>query len=145
MPVASFVILALVWVRARYLSVFISFLMALPIFYSQVGLGLESVDVKLLEMADVFEVGFMRRLKYLYMPAVKQPLLSACRLACGLCWKSGVAAEVIGLPPGSIGERLYDAKIYLNTGEVLAWTLVIVLISLACEKLIPGAKRDEAG
>lgn len=144
-PVASFVILALVWVRARYLSVFISFLMALPIFYSQVGLGLESVDVKLLEMADVFEVGFMRRLKYLYMPAVKQPLLSACRLACGLCWKSGVAAEVIGLPPGSIGERLYDAKIYLNTGEVLAWTLVIVLISLACEKLIPGAKRDEAG
>ena len=48
--------------------------MALPIFYSQVGLGLESVDVKLLEMADVFEVGFMRRLKYLYMPAVKQPL-----------------------------------------------------------------------
>ena len=69
----------------------------------------------------------------------------ACRLACGLCWKSGVAAEVIGLPSGSIGERLYDAKIYLNTGEVLAWTLVIVLISLACEKLIPGAKRDEAG
>ena len=56
-PVASFVILALVWVRSQYLSVFISFLMALPIFYSQVGLGLSSVDMKLLEMADVFNVG----------------------------------------------------------------------------------------
>ena len=137
-PVASFVILALVWVRSQYLSVFISFLMALPIFYSQVGLGLSSVDMKLLEMADVFNVGLGRRLRRLYLPAVGMPLSSACRLACGLCWKAGVAAEVIGLPPDSIGERLYDAKLYLNTGEVLAWTVVIVLISLVCERLIPG-------
>lgn len=137
-PVASFVILALVWVRSQYLSVFISFLMALPIFYSQVGLGLSSVDMKLLEMADVFNVGLGRRLRRLYLPAVGTPLSSACRLACGLCWKAGVAAEVIGLPPDSIGERLYDAKLYLNTGEVLAWTVVIVLISLVCERLIPG-------
>ena len=42
------------------------------------------------------------------------------------------------MPPDSIGERLYDAKLYLNTGEVLAWTVVIVLISLVCERLIPG-------
>ncbi|MGI6183846.1 MAG: ABC transporter permease [Candidatus Fimadaptatus sp.] len=137
-PVASFVILALVWIRASYLSVFISFLMALPIFYSQVGLGLMSVDIKLLEMADVYGVGLGRRLRRLYLPRVKAPLRSACRLACGLCWKAGVAAEVIGLPPDSIGERLYDAKLYLNTAEVLAWTVVIVVISLACEKLIPG-------
>ena len=140
-PVASFVILALVWIKSRYLSVFIAFLMALPIFYSQVGLGLGSVDAKLLEMADVFGVGFMRRLRRLYWPQVAPQLRSACRLACGLCWKAGVAAEVIGLPPDSIGERLYDAKLYLNTGEVLAWTVVIVLISLACEKLIPGGER----
>ena len=90
--------------------------------------------------------GLMRERGF-YMALVSSTLRISAGFALALVIGTvlGVAAEVIGLPPGSIGERLYDAKIYLNTGEVLAWTLVIVLISLACEKLIPGAKRDEAG
>ena len=53
----------------------------------------------------------------------------------GLCWKAGVAAEVIGIPGGSIGEKLYHAKIYLNTPDLFAWTIVIIGISVLFEKL----------
>lgn len=61
--------------------------------------------------------------------------ISACSVSLGLCWKSGIAAEVIGLPKGSIGEKLYQAKIFLNTGELFAWTLVIIIVSIVFEKL----------
>ena len=56
-------------------------------------------------------------------------------MALGICWKSGVAAEVIGLPDGSIGDALYRAKITLSTGELFAWTFVIILLSAGFEKL----------
>ena len=58
-----------------------------------------------------------------------------CSVALGICWKSGVAAEVIGLPDGSIGDALYRAKITLSTGELFAWTFVIILLSAGFEKL----------
>ena len=95
-PVASFIILCLIWIPSRNLSVFISFLMVLPYF------------------------------------------LSACRLSLGMCWKAGVAAEVIGVPSGSIGEKLYNAKIYLNTPDLFAWTSVIIVISFVFEKCFLG-------
>ena len=134
-PVASFVILVLIWVPSRNLSVVISFLMVMPIVYSNVLGGISSMDKKLTEMADVFAVPFPRRLRYLYLPQVAPFFRSACAVSLGLCWKAGVAAEVIGLPDGSIGERLYEAKVYLNTPDLFAWTVVIVLVSLVFEKL----------
>ena len=134
-PVASFIILVLLWVPSRNLSVFISFLMVLPIVYSNVLTGAESMDGKLTEMAEVFRVPLPRRLRYLYLPQILPFFRSACASGLGLCWKAGIAAEVIGLPDGSIGERLYEAKIYLETPELFAWTVVIVLISLLFERL----------
>lgn len=134
-PVASFIILVLIWVPSRNLSVVISFLMVTPIVYQNVLGGIANMDHKLTEMADVFQVPFPRRLRYLYLPQVAPFFRSACAVGLGLCWKSGVAAEVIGLPDGSIGERLYEAKVYLDTPDLFAWTLVIVLVSIAFEKL----------
>ena len=134
-PVASFIILVLIWVPSRNLSVVISFLMVAPIVYQNVLGGISNMDHKLTEMADVFQVPFARRLRYLYLPQVAPFFRSACAVGLGLCWKSGVAAEVIGLPDGSIGERLYEAKVYLDTPDLFAWTLVIVLVSIAFEKL----------
>ena len=135
-PVASFVILVLIWVPSRNRSVVISFLMVTPIVYSNVLGGISSMDKKLTEMADVFEVPFPRRLRYLYLPQVAPFFRSACAVGLGLCWKAGVAAEVIGLPDGSIGERPYEAKVYLNTPDLFAWTLTIVALSVLCERAI---------
>lgn len=135
-PVASFIILALLWLKnAGNLAVFISFLMVLPLVYQNTLAGLCSVDPKLLEMAAVFRFSPMRRARYLYVPAALPYFRAACEVGLGLCWKSGVAAEVIGITAGSIGERLYDAKLLFSTADLLAWTMVIVLLSLGFEKL----------
>lgn len=134
-PVASFIIISLIWLSARRISIFISFLMVLPIVYSNVLEGIKSTDVRLLEMAKVFKMPLRRRVAYIYLPQLRPFLVSACSTALGLCWKSGVAAEVIGITNGSIGEELYRAKIYLATADLFAWTAVIVVISVVFEKL----------
>lgn len=134
-PVASFVIISLIWLSSSELSVFISFLMVFPVIYSNVLTGIQSTDKKLTEMAELYRLPFRKRLLYIHMPQLKPFLLSGCSVALGLSWKSGIAAEVIGIPNGSIGEMLYESKIYFNTADLFAWTVIIVLISLGFEKL----------
>ncbi len=134
-PIASIIILALVWISSKNLSVFIAFLMVLPTMYTTILKGLDSTDEKMLEMAKVFKIKGCKLIRYIYMPSIKPYLIAAASLALGLSWKAGVAAEVIGLPSGTIGESLYTAKIYLNTPELFAWTFLIVAISFIFEKL----------
>jgi NitT/TauT family transport system permease protein len=86
-------------------------------------------------MADVFHMPWHRRFVYIWLPAVRPYLTSACASALGMSWKAGVAAEVIGLPQGSMGEALYDAKIFFNTTDLLAWTVIIVVVSVLFERL----------
>lgn len=134
-PVASIIILILIWVSSKNLSIIISFLMVLPIIYTNVLDGIRSTDKKLLEMAEIFRVSAFKKIMYIYVSQVLPFFRSACSISLGLCWKSGIAAEVIGIPTGSIGEKLYKAKIYLNTPDLFAWTLTIILISVAFEYL----------
>ena len=125
----------LIWVISRNLSVVISFLMVLPVIYTNVLNGIQSTDGKLLEMAEVFDVSPWRRIKYIYMSSVLPYFRAGCSLGLGLCWKAGVAAEVIGIPAGSIGEKLYEAKVYLETPDLFSWTIVIIILSIAFEKV----------
>ena len=133
-PVASFIILALLWVSGKNLSICISFLMVLPIVYNNMLAGFMRVDRSLLEMAQVFRLSTVKKIKYIYIPQVLPYFTAACTTSLGLCWKSGIAAEVIGLPNGSMGNRLYETKLYMDTPEMFAWTVVIVLISFMVEK-----------
>ena len=134
-PVASFIILALVWLDSRSLSCFIAFLMVFPPVYLGVLEGIRQTDGKLLEMAKVFRVPLGRQVRAIYLPAVLPHFRTAVSLGLGLCWKAGIAAEVIGLPGGSLGERLYSAKVYFQTPDLFAWTAVIVAVSVVFEKL----------
>ena len=135
-PVVSFVVLFLIWWGAKYLAVGISFCVVLPIFYVNTLEGIRSTDKKLLEMAQIFEIPLWNRFFYIYRPALKPFWDGAVRMAAGMSWKSGVAAEVIGLPEHAIGEQLYMSKIYLDTSGVLAWTLVIVILSVLFERMV---------
>ena len=134
-PVASFIILALVWLDSRRLPLFIAFLMVFPTVYLNLLEGIRQTDRKLLEMARVFRVSPLRRLRGIYLPQVLPYFRSAASVGLGLCWKAGVAAEVIGLPAGSMGERLYTAKIYYQTPDLFAWTAAIVAVSVIFERL----------
>lgn len=134
-PVASFIVIALVWLSSAQLSVFISFLMVLPIVYTNALQGILNLDVKMEQMSRVFRMSPGRKLRYVTLPQLKPYIISACSVSAGLAWKAGITAEIIGVPTGSMGERLYQAKIYLDTAELLAWTVVIVAVSVIFEKL----------
>lgn len=134
-PVASFIILALVWLTGQNVPVFISFLMVLPVVYSNVFQGLREVDPKLLEMAKVYGMNRRKRVTKIYIPSVLPYMMAACRTALGLSWKAGVAAEVIGVTKDSIGRQLYYSKIYLETADLFAWTAVVIIMSIALEKI----------
>lgn len=134
-PVASFVILALIWMGSGRLSSLITFLVVFPVIYVHTIAGLESTDKELLEMAQVFKIKGWRKGRCLYWPALLPYLNSSCKTALGMSWKSGIAAEVIGVPEHTIGEQLYLSKIYLNTADLFAWTLVIILISAGFERV----------
>lgn len=134
-PVASFVILALIWIGSGSLSVFISYLVVLPMVYVNTIAGLSSTDPKLLEMARVFHMTGLKKIRYIYVPALMPYLVSGCKTALGMSWKSGIAAEVIGIPSSSIGEQLYYSKLYLDTAGLFAWTFVIVIVSAVFEQL----------
>ena len=134
-PVASFIVIALLWLSGRHLSIFISFLMVLPVLYANALQGFRAADRQLLEMAQVFRMPRFRRVRCIFLPALAPYLKSACHVALGLCWKAGVAAEVIAVTEKSVGGMLYDAKVYLEIPDLFSWTVLIVAVSLGFEKL----------
>ncbi|NLV87266.1 MAG: ABC transporter permease subunit [Clostridiales bacterium] len=135
-PVASFVVLALLAVGSKNLAALISFLMVFPVFYTSLLSGMKSVDKERFEAAEVFGMLRRDRFRFIYLPYVAPHLKSACQVGMGLSWKAGISAEVIGITSGSIGGKLYEAKLFLETAELLAYTLVVVLLSLLLEKLL---------
>ena len=133
-PIASFIIISLIWLNSTQLAVFISFLMVFPVLYSNLLQGLKSTDTQLAEMAALYRVPWGRKLLFIQLPQLEPYLLSACSISMGMAWKAGIAAEVIGIVSGSIGEKLYEAKVHFLTCDLLAWTVVIVVLSVLFEK-----------
>lgn len=135
-PVASFIILCLIWLTSSSLPIFISFIIVVPVIYSNMLAGFKSTDKKMLEMAELFNLSFKKKLLFIYLPIIKPHFISACTISIGLAWKSGIAAEIIGIPSGSIGEMLYNSKLYLATADLFSWTVTIVVVSILFEKVV---------
>lgn len=135
-PVASFAVLLLIWFGSGGLSFFCSFLVVFPSVYVNTIAGFKSTDRQLLEMAEVFRVSGINRFIYLYRPSFMPYIISCLKTSLGMSWKSGVAAEVIGIPRFSLGERLYMSKIYLDTAGLFAWTFMVILLSFLFERAV---------
>jgi len=134
-PVASFILLALIFVKVNNLSVFTSFLMTFPLIWTNTLEGLSQVDGELLEMAKMFKLSTGVKLAHIYFPSLLPYLISACRVGLGFAWKSGIAAEVLARPSVTIGKSLYESKIYLETLDTFSWTAVIIMVSVILEKI----------
>ncbi|MDD6174941.1 MAG: ABC transporter permease subunit [Firmicutes bacterium] len=138
-PVASFIILALVWLQSARVPVFISFLTVVPIVWANVESGILQTDGRLLEMARLYRFSRRKTLRNIYLPSVQPYFLSAFTTGLGFAWKSGIAAEVIANTRRSIGGQIYSAKVYLETTDLFAWTLVVIALSMLLEKLLVHA------
>lgn len=135
-PITCFVVLLLIWAGTENLSFLTATLVAFPPVYLNLLEGLKHLDKNLAEMAYVYGMPWKNRMHYLYLPGVEPYLKSAVLLVSGMVFKAGVAAEIIGTPVFSMGERIYMSKIYLDTEGVLSWMIVILLVSYGCEKFL---------
>ena len=133
-PVASFIILLFVLMSKEHIPTVTSFLMVLPVVWANVDQGVRETDPALLEMARVFRLPPGRVFRHIRLPAVMPFFLASARTGMGLAWKAGVAAEVLAAPRLGIGRALYEAKVYLESEELFAWTAVIVAISVLLER-----------
>ncbi len=133
-PVASFIILALLWINHSAVPAFMATLMVVPIVWGSMRTAIEETDRDLLEMARAYGFGKLGTVKLVYIPSALPAFASACSTSIGLAWKSGIAAEVLCLPRLSVGTYLYYSKIYLETPALFSWTIVVILLSFLLEK-----------
>ncbi|MBR6186748.1 MAG: ABC transporter permease subunit [Clostridia bacterium] len=144
-PVSSFILLVWLWLRRGTVPLFISFLMVLPIIWTSVQEALKAVDGDLKEMTAMYRFSWLQRLRYLYAPSVRPSLMAACMTGLGFAWKSGIAAEVIALTPDSVGKHLSDAKNYLEYPDLFAWTVTVIVLSMALEGLLKALAHRREG
>lgn len=135
-PVASFIILVLLWVSTGKVPGVISALMVLPVVWESVSAGIRSADPQLLELARSYQFSRRKQMRYVYLPAVRPHFAAGVCTAIGLAWKSGVAAEVLCLPKAAIGTQVYYSKIYLETPSLFAWTAVVIVLSMLLERIV---------
>lgn len=135
-PVASFILLVLLWTGRNTVPVIVSALMALPVVWENLYRGIKVTDGKLLELAGAYRFSRWKTIRLIYLPTLAPYFTAALTNAVGLAWKSGVAAEVLCLPKLALGSRIYQAKLYLETPELFAWTVTVVCLSMGLEKFL---------
>ena len=123
-------------VYKRQVPVFSSFIMVLPMVWSNVEQGIRQTDQTLLEMARCYRFSRWKLLKLVYIPSVLPYFQATLASGIGMAWKSGVAAEVLCVPAAGLGRDLYYAKIYFETPDLFAVTVTVVVLSLCMERLM---------
>lgn len=135
-PVASIIVIILIWFGSKYLSVYVSFIVVFPQFYYTFLAGLKNVSQKMLEVAKVFRFSFYRKVLYIYRLSITPFLKNSISTTCALAFKSSVAAEIIGNTISTIGEQIYYSKIYLDSASLFCYSFVLIVISFLFEKII---------
>ncbi len=135
-PVASFIILAMLWMSKGGVPVLMSALIVAPVVWGNLTEAYRSRDMGLDEMARAYSLGRWKRFRYILVPTLLPSLRAACLTGLGFAWKSGIAAEVLSQPKTAIGSNIYYSKVYLETPELFAWTASVIALSFALEILV---------
>lgn len=143
-PVASFILILWVLCGSDALPGIISALIVLPIVSQNIYTGISHIDGNLVEVCRLYGFGPLKKLRTFYIPSLYPYFSSAAILGLGMAWKAGVAAEVLAYVKNSVGKEIYRAKSMLETVDLFAYTMVIIVISLVLEstiKMIFGRSR----
>ena len=135
-PVASFIILFVLWLSRDITPVVIAAIMVLPVVWANIEMGLRKTDRSLLEMAKVYNMPLSKRISDVYIPSTYPYFLSSMRSSLGLAWKAGIAAEVLLQPLVSIGKQIFESKYMLETADLFAWTVVVIILSVIIEIIL---------
>lgn len=135
-PVMSLILLAMIWFKTDMVPVFVSILMIFPILTANVKQGVGGVDKRLLELAGVYKLSRREILREITIPSVIPFILAGLRSSIGVAWKVIIAAEVLSQPVKAIGTGLQFSQMNLETAEVMAWTVVAIVLSGITEWLL---------
>ncbi|MBP3495382.1 MAG: ABC transporter permease subunit [Clostridia bacterium] len=135
-PVASFIILIVLFIGKGVVPTIIAILMVTPVIWGNVYEGISNVDKDLKEVCKVYKIPFKKQLKALYIPSILPYFTSAVLSSVGLGWKAGIAAEILYPPLKSIGRSILDSKQYFETTELFAWTVTVIILSLLIELIV---------
>lgn len=140
-PTMSIILLAIIWLKSASSPMLIAFLIIFPMCYTAFYESIISVDKKLIELSTVYDVKKGDMVKDLYIPSITPTLFSIAKSAISLNIKVIIAGEVMAQTRNSMGNFMQISKIYLNTAELLAWSVMAVLISYILEALVDLIKR----
>ena len=132
-PVVCLVVLLLIWFGSTNISGVAVFLVVFPAVWSTIVEAYSHLDRDQERMLEVFHVPGWRRALVSTWTQLLPFVQAISRTVVGMAWKAGVAAELIGVPLGSMGERIYQSKLLLETADLFAWTIVIIVRSILCE------------
>lgn len=135
-PIASFIILTLLWIERDTIPIFIISLIVIPIVWSNISAGIRSVDKNLHEVSKVYSFSVTKKILSLYIPSIFPFFLAACKASLGMAWKAGISAEILSTPKNTIGTELYFSKTYFSTEQLFAWTLTVIILSFIIEKIL---------
>lgn len=147
-PNISYIILALIWFGSEGAVSFVTFMILFPVFYNafENRLSLENKDKYEIDL--LYKDTFLNRLKMKIFPVLKYEIFQTSKTAASLGLKVGVMAEILGSVQLGIGKQLYYAKINLYTDLLIAWTFVLILLSLLIDlvinQLIAYSKKEES-
>ena len=133
-PVASFIILLVLWFNRDMTPLIIASMMVTPVVWTNVETGILSTDKNLLEMAKAYKMSPISKIRHIYLPSIAPYFLAALKSSLGMAWKAGIAAEVLLLPLISIGKMIAESKTMLETVDLFAWTVVVIVLSVIIEK-----------
>ncbi|MFC2096229.1 ABC transporter permease [Bacteroidota bacterium] len=135
-PVISLILLALIWFKVDLVAIFIAFLTMFPFICTNVIDGIKNVDIDLIEMSRIYKVDKIKIIKEVYFPAITPFVFSGASSAMGFGWRAIIIGEVLSQPKFGIGTLMQTAQTYLIVNEVIAWTIIAVIISYLFELIL---------
>ena len=135
-PVMSVILIAMIWFKTDMVPVFVCFLMIFPIITANVSQGISEVDKSLIDMASAFKLSKFNTLLHISIPSTIPFVLAGVRAAVGVAWKSVIAAEVLSQPVRAIGTGIQFSQMNLETAEVMAWTVIAIILSKISESSV---------
>ncbi|MCT4566488.1 MAG: ABC transporter permease [Maledivibacter sp.] len=135
-PPISWLALAMIWFGLDgEATVFIVFIASIPILIINIVEGFENIDPKLIEMGNIFGFSKKQVLFEITLPSLKSYLKSGITIAVGLGWKLVIMGEVLSSSTG-IGAQITNSRLNIETGKVLAWTIIVIVLGYFSQKLI---------
>lgn len=135
-PVMAIIIYVILLADSDWVAVIVCFFMCFPIVYTNILAGLDALSGEYLEVADIYGLKPGQTIRLIYWPGILPQIKASISLIAGLSWKAVVAAEVLSIPKYSLGYEMMNSKYYLETDDLFAYIAVIVVLSLAFEKLV---------